>query len=233
MEFIRAIVKKYSREYGRTLKNGKKRKYQTEQVQITIPKEDNIFEDDETVFIIPSKYIKDIERNSEKIRILELKNNELKEENNSLTSTIEKDNNRIYDFKTTMEKLRIENSSLNEKLAKYEGKISQGLKNNEFPEKYNNLEKIGILEKNKELEKDKENLKEKVEFLNSYINDLKHHIETLQYSQKKEILMLEEEYNRLNQQYENKKLALKKAEQSASYHETITKKLKEFILKSY
>ena len=36
MKFGKGTVKKYSREYTRTLKSGEKRKYKTEQIQITI-----------------------------------------------------------------------------------------------------------------------------------------------------------------------------------------------------
>ena len=49
MEFSNGTVKKYSREYTRTLKNGKKKKYKTEQVQVTVPKAENIFKDAEEV----------------------------------------------------------------------------------------------------------------------------------------------------------------------------------------
>jgi len=38
MKFGNGIVKKYSREYNRTLKNGERKKYTTEQIQITVPK---------------------------------------------------------------------------------------------------------------------------------------------------------------------------------------------------
>lgn len=79
----------------------------------------------------------------------------------------------------------------------------------------------------KELKKDKKALKEKLKLLNSHINDLKHSLETIEYSKDKEILKLQEEYNK----YKNKKLALKKVEKSANYYEEVSKKLKEFILK--
>lgn len=251
MEFIRAIVKKYSREYNRTLKNGKKKKYQTEQVQITVPKEDNIFENDEIVLIIPSKYMNEIERSSDEINKWKLKNNKLNEDNDSLKSTIEKNNDTIYNIKTNIEKLNVENSSLKKKLKKYEAKTNnQEQENCIFSGKPADLDKIKILDKNKDLnrlnqenkdlKKDKENLKEKIEFLDSYIKDLKYSIKTLQYSQKKEVSILKEEYDKLKQECENlkqesknKELALKKAKQSATYHENISKKLKEFILKSY
>ena len=50
----KGIVKKYSREYNRTLKNGEKKKYKTEQIQITVPKNEDIYTNKEEVLIIPS-----------------------------------------------------------------------------------------------------------------------------------------------------------------------------------
>ena len=47
MKTGKGVVKKYSREYNRTLKNGEKKKYTTKQIQITIPKHDDIYEDKE------------------------------------------------------------------------------------------------------------------------------------------------------------------------------------------
>ena len=37
MKLGKGIVKKYSREYHRTLKNGERKKYTTQQIQITVP----------------------------------------------------------------------------------------------------------------------------------------------------------------------------------------------------
>ena len=41
MKVGKGIVKKYSREYHRTLKNGERKKYTTEQIQITVPKNED------------------------------------------------------------------------------------------------------------------------------------------------------------------------------------------------
>ena len=57
MKYGKGTVKKYSREYSRTLKNGEKKTYKTEQIQITIPKGEDIFEDREEVLIIPNSEI--------------------------------------------------------------------------------------------------------------------------------------------------------------------------------
>ena len=51
MDLVKGIVKKYFRSYNRTLKDGTKKTYKTEQVQVTVSKSDNIFEDKEEVFI--------------------------------------------------------------------------------------------------------------------------------------------------------------------------------------
>ena len=57
MKVGKGTVKKYSREYSRTLKNGEKKIYKTEQIQITIPKSEDIFQDHEDVLIIPNSEI--------------------------------------------------------------------------------------------------------------------------------------------------------------------------------
>ena len=46
MRVGKGIVKKYFREYNRTLKNGEKKKYTTEQIQITVPKTEDIYENE-------------------------------------------------------------------------------------------------------------------------------------------------------------------------------------------
>ena len=43
MKVGKGIVKKYSREYNRTLKNGERKRYTTEQIQITVPKHEDIY----------------------------------------------------------------------------------------------------------------------------------------------------------------------------------------------
>ena len=58
MKIGKGIVKKYFREYNRTLKNGEKKKYTTEQIQITVPKNEDIYTNEEEVLIIPNSEIK-------------------------------------------------------------------------------------------------------------------------------------------------------------------------------
>ena len=80
MKFGKGTVKKYSREYTRTLKSGEKRKYKTEQIQITIPKQEDIYENGEEVLIIPQSEKSELEDIEEIISSLEFGNYLLKEE---------------------------------------------------------------------------------------------------------------------------------------------------------
>ena len=57
MKIGHGVVKKYSREYHRTLKTGEKKKYTTEQIQITVPKNEDIYSNKEEVLIIPQDEI--------------------------------------------------------------------------------------------------------------------------------------------------------------------------------
>ena len=57
MKIGHGIVKKYSREYHRTLKTGEKKKYTTEQIQITVSKNEDIYSNKENVLIIPQAEI--------------------------------------------------------------------------------------------------------------------------------------------------------------------------------
>ena len=74
MKIGNGIVKKYSREYNRTLKSGEKKKYTTEQIQITIPKNEDIYEDREPVLIIPNSEIEEFKSIEEEIESLRIAN---------------------------------------------------------------------------------------------------------------------------------------------------------------
>ena len=241
MEPIKAIVKKYSREYTRTLKDGKKKKYHTEQVQITIPKEDDVFEDNETVCIIKSSDINKIKNDSSETDELKARNMELKKDNNRLKSTIEEKNSTNHEFETKVnnleEKIDLLQKKLKEKnietLKKEEEKSTEKEaleKQIKTLQKEKNAEKETLEERlsqgKKELKKEKKDLEEKIELLKSYIDDLKNITTILKSSQNEEILKLEDRYSKLDMKYQNKKEALVEAEKIAN-------KLKKFILKSY
>ena len=59
MKYGKGFVKKYSREYKRTLKSGETKKYTTEQIQITVPKHEDIYQNNEEVLIIPHDEIEE------------------------------------------------------------------------------------------------------------------------------------------------------------------------------
>ncbi|MDO5850482.1 MAG: hypothetical protein Q4P14_04635, partial [Methanobacteriaceae archaeon] len=98
MDFANGTVKKYSREYTRTLKNGKKKKYKTEQVQVTVPKAENIFEDAEEVIILRKEDFENLDVNEdieEIMAALELFNLILTEANQVLEDELVKTNDEL------------------------------------------------------------------------------------------------------------------------------------------
>ena len=70
----KGVVKKYSREYYRTLKNGERKKYTTRQIQITIPKNEDIYENGEEVLIIPHDEIENIKHLESRLEDVEIAN---------------------------------------------------------------------------------------------------------------------------------------------------------------
>ena len=67
MKIGRGTVKKYKREYSRTLKDGKRKKYSTEQIQINVPKTEDLYENGEEVLIIPQSEKEAIENFEERV----------------------------------------------------------------------------------------------------------------------------------------------------------------------
>ena len=121
MDFVKGFVKKYFRSYNRTLKDGTKKTYKTEQVQVTVSKSDNIFEDKEEVFIISADQAEEFNEFDELKSALELFNSMLLEDNKKLTKdfTIADE-----DLKTTSSKLK----ALSEKLDKREEQLEESRK---------------------------------------------------------------------------------------------------------
>lgn len=125
MDFANGTVKKYSREYTRTLKNGKKKKYKTEQVQVTVPKAENIFEDAEEVIILRKEDFNSLENNvdndeieeimtalelfnlilTENVQDLESELDESKAELDKSKQELEDNKSMIDDFKSQIEDL--------------------------------------------------------------------------------------------------------------------------------
>lgn len=145
MKLGKGIVKKYSREYHRTLKNGERKKYTTEQIQITVPKNEDIYNNQEEVLIIPQSEIKNFKSREEETEALKIANylyvKEVEElenrlENNSGSSTLK--------YEREIEELKAE-------LAEKDSALI------EIEEKYNSLHKDNI----DSLKEENENMKDK------------------------------------------------------------------------
>ena len=259
METIKATVKKYSREYTRTLKDGKKKKYHTEQVQITIPKEDDVFEDNETVCIIKSSDISKIKNDSSETDELKAINMELEQDNNRLKSTIEEKNSTNYEFETKIsnleEKIDLLQKKLNEKnietLKKEEEKNTEKetlQKQIETLQKQKNTEKetlqkqIETLQKQKNTEKEtleeklshnKKELKEDKKDLEEKIGILKSYIDDLKNITATLKSSQNKEILKLEDEYSKLDIKYQNKKEALAEAEKIANKLKEFILKSY
>ena len=115
MKFGKGTVKKYSREYNRTLKNGERKKYITEQIQITVPKNEDIYQNEEEVLIIPQNEIENFKSIEEENEALKIANYLHVEEVNELVEQL--NNPSTLEYEKEIEKLRNENAMLRKQLA--------------------------------------------------------------------------------------------------------------------
>ena len=213
MKKVNGVVKKYSREYSRTLKDGSKKKYKTEQVQITIPKQENIFDNKEEVVILSIDEFKAIDDQEEIIASLELCNTVLNEKNNELKSKIEfnsEEDNLATDILAN-DKIKAIGSTLidddsTKELAKKDALIL------ELTE-----ELAGLNETIEDLE-DMVFKQSQDNLVKSYFND-------------EDFLNLQKSYIALSKKYELLQAELSNEKVSSLYHEGLANKFKEFILK--
>lgn len=108
MDFVKGIVKKYFRSYNRTLKDGTKKTYKTEQVQVTVSKSDNIFEDKEEVFILSQAQAEELEELDEMQAAMELFNAMLADENEKLTKELADVKDELIDNASKLEAFTVE-----------------------------------------------------------------------------------------------------------------------------
>lgn len=217
MKKVNGVVKKYSREYSRTLKDGSRKKYKTEQVQITIPKQENIFENKEEVAILPIDEFKTIDDQEEIIASLELcnsilinKNNELKSKINSNSGFDKSSENRYSDLAIGESKSIVANSTesnLIEELTKKDALILE-LKE----------ELAGLNETIEDLEDMTFKQSGDSNAIKSYFSD-------------EDFLNLQKSYIELSKKYELLQAELSNEKISSLYHEGLANKFKEFILK--
>lgn len=108
MDFVKGIVKKYFRSYNRTLKDGTKKTYKTEQVQVTIPKSDNVFDDKEEVFILSKNQFDEIQDNEELISAMELFNTMQAEDIKNLNYSLDEARQELYSNSSKLESFTLE-----------------------------------------------------------------------------------------------------------------------------
>ena len=123
MDFVKGIVKKYFRSYNRTLKDGTKKTYKTEQVQVTVSKSDNIFEDKEEVFIISADQAEEFNEFDELKSALELFNIMLLEENKKLTKDFSIADDDLHVVSSKLKDLSDKLDNREEKLEEYRKKL--------------------------------------------------------------------------------------------------------------
>lgn len=145
MKVGKGIVKKYSREYHRTLKNGERKKYTTEQIQITVPKNEDIYNNQEEVLIIPQSEIETFKSREEESESLKIANylyvQEVKELRNQLENNI---NPSTLEYEKEIEDLKAEIAAKNEVI-------------NEIEDQYNTLNRNNI----DSLKKENESIRDK------------------------------------------------------------------------
>ncbi|MEE0934931.1 MAG: phosphoserine phosphatase [Methanobrevibacter sp.] len=125
MKVGKGIVKKYSREYNRTLKNGERKKYTTEQIQITVPKNEDIYQNKEEVLIIPHSEIENFKEMEEENQALKVANYLYVEEVKKLEEQLKENNNTsALEFQREIETLKAELAQKNNDLTEMENKFN-------------------------------------------------------------------------------------------------------------
>ncbi|MBR1610577.1 MAG: phosphoserine phosphatase [Methanobrevibacter sp.] len=247
MKYGKGIIKKYSREYNRTLKNGEKKKYTTEQIQITVPKNEDIYENKEEVLIIPNSEIDEFKNIIEENEYLKVANylhvQELEDMQRQFSENTSPSAN--FNYEEKMENLRDKHSKLiieNENLkTKF---VNIKTENENLKTKYSSIK-----EENKNLKSKCHNLREEHASIRESYNQVSSKYDQLKqenlntktsYAEiyeinedlEKDYDTLRLEYNDLVDKYNELEEELYKVKSSKSRDEYIANKVKEFILKS-
>ena len=213
MKYGKGIVKKYSREYNRTLKNGERKKYTTEQIQITVPKNEDIYENKEEVLIIPNSEIEEFKSREEEIDVLRIANylhveevkkleRQLEETGNSSTLEYEKE---IEALKATIQE---QNDALSEMESKYEHLHQDNIdhlkqENETIKDKHSKLiiENENLKTKFVNMKTENENLKTKYSSIKEENKNLKNKCSNI----KEEHYSLKESFNQVSTKYDHLK----------------------------
>ena len=246
MKTGKGVVKKYSREYNRTLKNGEKKKYTTKQIQITIPKHDDIYEDKEEVWIIPQSEIEEFKNLEDKVSALEIANyiytneiettpkvnveafeneiNQLKQEKDQLLSTLENESSKLETLKDKHSKLIEENENIKTKFTS----IKDENKNLKDKCSY-------IKDENKSIKDSYERISNKYTSLKQdTLNTKTSYANIFESNQnlEKELKSMYDEYNELVDKYNELEEENYFLKSNKSHDEYIANRIKEFILKT-
>lgn len=214
MKFGNGIVKKYSREYNRTLKNGERKKYTTEQIQITVPKNEDIYENKEEVLIIPNSEIEEFKSREEELEALKVANYLYVEEVKKLEKEIENNVNvpSTLEYEKEIEELKAkiteQDNALNEIESKYQTLHHDNLEslkqeNETIRDKHSKLivENENLKTKFVNIKTENENLKTKYSSIKEENKNLKNKCSNL----KEEHHSLKESYNQVSSKYDHLK----------------------------
>ena len=159
MKIGHGTVKKYSREYHRTLKTGEKKKYTTEQIQITVPKNEDIYSNKEEVLIIPQSEIDAFNNLEEELHAIKVANYLYIMEVEKLQKLLDEGDSSEYE--KIIEELKQELHSKENEITNLEA-LNEEVKNNTLTSLQEENEKIKT--KHTRLNEENENLK------NKYVN---------------------------------------------------------------
>lgn len=214
MKFGNGIVKKYSREYNRTLKNGERKKYTTEQIQITVPKNEDIYENKEEVLIIPNSEIEEFKSREEELESLKIANYLYVEEVKELKNKIQENNDHpsALEYENEIEELKAkitqQNNALNEIESKYQTLNQDSIEtlkaeNESIRDKHSKLivENENLKTKFVNIKTENENLKTKYTSIKEENKNLKIKCSNL----KEEHHSLKESYNQVSTKYDHLK----------------------------
>ena len=213
MKFGNGIVKKYSREYNRTLKNGERKKYTTEQIQITVPKNEDIYENKEEVLIIPNSEIDEFKAREEEIETLRIANYLHVEEVKELERRLgEKGSSSDVEYEREIEelkaKLKEQNAALTEMENKYEDLHQDNIdslkrENESIKDRHSKLiiENENLKTKFVNIKTENENLKTKYSSIKEENKNLKSKCSNL----KEEHASIRESYTQVSAKYDHLK----------------------------
>lgn len=213
MKIGKGIVKKYSREYHRTLKNGERKKYTTEQIQITVPKNDDIYNNKEEVLIIPQSEIEEFESREEENEALKVANYLYIEEVNRLKQQLEDSKHpSTLEYENEIKKLKAEisrkDAALHEMEDKYEVLHEDNInslkeENFQIKDKHSKLiiENENLKTKFVNMKEENENLKTKYSSIKEENKNLKNKCSNL----KEEHQNIKDSYNKITDKYDQLK----------------------------